>query len=167
MRQCIRVSEKNEDPAHEAEYLLSDLCARGMLLLYYDDNELIMEVTPLTISTYKYLRRAFDYTSASIDLFYFTGLYNYYREAYPRAYPVYKSLAFLFPHGDAVVGLKQLQTAALNSIVLRAEASFLLIWIYMGFEDRMPESLFYCMSLNEKFPENPLFLRFLYKESYC
>jgi hypothetical protein len=131
-----------------------------MLLLYYDDNELIMEVTPLTISTYKYLRRAFDYTSSSTDFLYFTGLYNYYREAYPRAYPVYKSLAFLFPHGDITAGLKQLQTAALNSIVLRAEASFLLIWIYMGFEDRMPESLFFCMKLNEKYPENPMFLEF-------
>jgi hypothetical protein len=160
MRECIKISEKNEDPSYAAEYLLSDLCARGMLLLYYDDNELIMEVTPLTISTYKYLRRAFDYTAASTDMFYFTGLYNYYRETYPKAYPVYKSLAFLFPHGDAVLGLKQLQTAALNSVVLRAEASFLLIWIYMGFEDRMPESLFYCMTLNEKYPGNPMFLEF-------
>jgi hypothetical protein len=160
MRQCIKISESNKNPAYEAEYLLADLCARGMLLLYYDDNELIMEVTPLTISTYKYLRRAFDFTNKSTDLFYFTGLYNYYREAYPKAYPVYKSLVFLFPHGDMAVGLKQLQTAASNSVVLRAEASFLLIWIYMGFEDRMPESLFYCSTLNEKYPQNPMFLEF-------
>lgn len=160
MRQCIKISESNKNPAYEAEYLLADLCARGMLLLYYDDNELIMEVTPLTISTYKYLRRAFEFTNTITDFYYFTGLYNYYREAYPRAYPVYKSLVFLFPHGDMAVGLKQLQKAASNSVVLRAEASFLLIWIYMGFEDRMPESLFYCKTLFEKYPQNPMFMEF-------
>src|SRR5450631_1588518 len=52
MRECIRLSELNNKPEDHAEYLLSDLCARGMLLLFYDDNDLIMEVTPLTISTY-------------------------------------------------------------------------------------------------------------------
>ncbi len=160
MRECIKVSEKNETPEHEAEFLLSDLCARGMLLMYYDDNDLIMEVTPLTISTYKHLRRAFAFTSVCTDLYYFTGLYNYYREAYPRAYPVYKSLAFLFPHGDINEGLKQLQTAARNSVVLRAESSFLLIWIYLGFENRMSESLYYCRTLHEKYPQNPLYLEY-------
>lgn len=160
MRECVKLSEKNENPEHEAEFLLSDLCARGMLLMYYDDNDLIMEVTPLTISTYKPLRRAFAFTSVCPDFYYFTGVYNYYREAYPRAYPVYKSLAFLFPHGDITVGLKQLQTAALNSVVLGAESSFLLIWIYLGFENRMPESLYYCRTLHEKYPENPLYLEY-------
>jgi hypothetical protein len=160
LRQCIKLSEANKNPSYEAEYLLSNLCARGMLLLYYDDNDLVMEVTPLTISTYKHLRRAFYFAPECTDLYYFTGVYNYYREAYPRAYPVYKSLAFLFPHGDVVIGLKQLQTAALNSVVLRAEASFLLTWIYMGFEDRMSESLFYCRTLYEKYPDNPLYLEY-------
>ena len=97
MRECIRLSEMNDNPDHEAEYLLADLCARGMLLTFYSDNDLIMEVTPLMIGTYKHLRHAFDYTSASTDLYYFTGIYKYYREAYPKIYPVYKSLAFLFP----------------------------------------------------------------------
>lgn len=158
MKECIRISEKNENPEHEAEYLLADLSARGMLLSFYSDNDLIMEVTPLTISTYKYLRRAFSFNSACMDLYYFTGIYNYYREAYPRVYPVYKSLAFLFPHGDMEKGLKQLQTAALNSLVLRAESSYLLSWIYMGFENKMGESLFYSRNLHEMYPENPLYL---------
>ena len=32
MRQCIELSETNDNPDYEAEYLLADLCARGMLL---------------------------------------------------------------------------------------------------------------------------------------
>lgn len=158
MRECIRLSEKNTNPDYEAEYLLSDLCARGMLLTFYSDNDLIMDVTPLTISTYKHLRRAFDFTSVSVDLYYFTGIYKYYREAYPKIYPVYKSLAFLFPHGDMETGLKELRTAATNSIVLRAESCFLLAWIYLNFENKLPESLHYCRTLNEKYPGNALYL---------
>ena len=158
MRECIKLSENNENPGHEAEYLLANLCARGMLLMFYEDNDLIMEVTPLTISTYKHLRRAFEFTSSSSDLFYFTGVYNYYREAYPKIYPVYKSLAFLFPHGSMETGLKQLQSASINSVVLKAESFYLLIWIYMGFENNLPESLMYCRTLYEKYPDNTLYL---------
>jgi hypothetical protein len=158
MRKCIRLSEANTTVAYEAEYLLADLCARGLLLMFYDDNDLILEVTPLTISTYKYLRRAFDFTSRCSDLYYFTGTYNYYREAYPKIYPVYKSLAFLFPHGNLEAGLKQLQKAAINSVVLNAESAYLLIWIYMGYENKLPESLYYCKTLHEKYPDNDLYL---------
>jgi hypothetical protein len=158
MHECIRLSEANTNGSSDAEYLLANLCARGMLLMFYDDNDLILEVTPLTISTYKYLRRAFDFSSSCPDLYYFTGTYNYYREAYPKIYPVYKSLAFLFPHGNMDAGLKQLRTAVTESVVLSAESASLLIWIYMGYENKIPESLYFCRSLHEKYPENPLFL---------
>jgi hypothetical protein len=158
MHECIKLAEKNNNKQYESEYLLADLCARGMLLMFYDDNDLIMEVTPLTISTYKYLRRAFNYTSGCPDLFYFTGTYNYYREAFPKAYPVYKSLAFLFPHGNIETGLKQLRSAALNSVVLRAESSYLLTWIYLNFENKLAESSFYSKALYEKYPNNSEYL---------
>jgi hypothetical protein len=157
MHECIRLSEKNTNPDYEAEYLLADLCARGMLLMFYADNDLIMEVTPLTISTYKYLRRAFDFTSACSDLYYFTGVYKYYREAYPKIYPVYKSLAFLFPHGDIETGLKELQNASLNSIVMGAESFYLLTWIYLGYENLPMESMFASKTLHEKYPGNLLY----------
>jgi hypothetical protein len=158
MHQCIKLSEANKNKDYEAEYLLADLCARGMLLMFYADNDLIMEVTPLTISTYKYLMRAFDYTAECADLYYFTGVYKYYREAYPKIYPVYKSLAFLFPHGDMVAGLQEIQKAAYNSIVMGAESFYLLIWIYLGFENMPMESLLASKTLNEKYPDNLLYL---------
>jgi len=158
LRQCIKLSETNKNPVYDAEYLLADLCARGLLLTFYSDNELVMEVIPLTISTYKYLRRSFDYCSVYSDFEYFTGVYNYYREAYPKAYPVYKSLAILFPPGDEVKGIMQIKSAALNSVALRAESYFLLSWIYLNFENKYPEGLYYCKTLHEKYPENLLYL---------
>ena len=158
MRQCIRLSETSQNPDNEAEYLLADLCARGMLLTFYSDNDLIMEVTPLTISSYKCLRRAFGFSAVCSDLYYFTGVYNYYREAYPKIYPVYKSLALFFPPGNMETGLKELQKAALNSVVLKAESYSMLTWIYLCFENKYPESLYYCKTLYEKYPGNELFL---------
>jgi hypothetical protein len=158
MRQCIKLSETNQNSDHEAEYLLADLCARGMLLTFYSDNDLILEVTPLTISSYKYLRHAFNFAAVCTDIYYFTGVYKYYREAYPKIYPVYKSLALLFPPGNMDIGLKELQKAALNSVVLRAEAYQMLAWIYLGFENKLSESSSYCRTLYENYPGNELFL---------
>jgi hypothetical protein len=157
MRQCISLSENNKDTAYEAEYLLADLCARGMLLMFYSDNDLIMEVIPLVTSTYKYLRRSFNFAPVCSDLYYFTGVYNFYREAYPKAYPVYKPIASLFPAGNSEVGIKQLHTAALKAIVLRAESYFLLTYIYLSFENSYPEALFYSSSLHELYPGNMLY----------
>jgi len=158
MHECIKLAENNINKQYEPEYLLANLCARGLLLMFYDDNDLIMEVTPLTISTYKYLRQAFNFTSDCTDLFYFTGTYNYYREAFPKAYPVYRSLAFLFPHGNIETGLKQLKSAALNSVVLRAESNYLLIWINLNFENKLAESSVYSKTLYQKYPGNSEYL---------
>lgn len=158
MRRCISLCGNNRNSAYEAEYLLTDLCARGLLLMFYADNDLIMEVIPLTTGSYQYLRRSFDFASVCEDLNYFTGLYNYYREAYPKAYPVYRPLALLFPEGDRGVGLEELKTAALNSVLLRAESYFLLTWIYLNFENNYPKALFYSKSLHELYPENVLYL---------
>jgi len=158
IHRCIRLCENSKNSSYEAEYLLADLCARGMLLMFYADNDLIMEVIPLTTGTYQYLRRSFDFTSVCTDLNYFTGLYNYYREAYPKAYPVYKPLAILFPGGDMEIGLKELKAAAINSVVLRAESYFLLTWIYLNFENNYPEALVYSKSLHELYPDNVLYL---------
>ncbi len=157
MRQCIKLCENRKDTIYEAEYLLINLSARGMLLMYYADNDLSFDVISLMPNTYGLIRKAFDFVSANVDLNYFTGLYNYYREAYPKAYPVYQPIAFLFPGGNIEIGLKQLQTAAINSVLLRAESYFLLAYIYLNFENNYPEAIFYSKSLNELYPGNILY----------
>jgi hypothetical protein len=163
MFQCIRLSESNKNPDYEAEYLLANLCARGMLLMFYDDNDLIMEVLPLTTSTYKHLKRAFDLTTICSDLLYFTGGYNYYREAYPRAYPVYKPFLMFFPSGNTELGIKELQKACANSFVLKAESYSLLSSIYLNFENKYPESLYYYRILHYQYPDNELFVNMYVK----
>lgn len=158
MRQCIRLSETHSNPGLEAENLLADLCASGMLMMYYDDNDLIMEVIPLAKSTFIHLRRAYNFTTVCQDLSYFTGLYDYYREGYPKVFPIYKSLLLPFPAGDMAKGINELKTASINSVVLGAESCSLLSSVYLNFENKYPESLYYCKTLYDQYPENVFYL---------
>jgi hypothetical protein len=158
LRKCIKVAEKSINPEYEAEYLLANLCARGFLLMYYSDNNLVMEVIPLASSSYKYMRRSFNFTTVCTDLYYFTGVYNYYIEAYPKTYPVYKPLTMMFPSGDMEAGLSQLNIAAINSVALRAESAYILTYIYENFENDYLLAFEYASSLHKQYPENARFL---------
>ena len=160
MRSCIRLCEETYNPADYPEYLLANLGARGMLLMYYADNNISEEVFPLAISTYRYIRQSFDYSSLISDFYFFTGLYNYYREAYPEAHPIYKVLALFFPKGDREKGLMEMQIAVKNSIMLKAESSFFLSHIYIGFENNYHQAYVYSKSLHELYPANIQYLAY-------
>ncbi|MBN2813505.1 MAG: hypothetical protein JXQ80_05470, partial [Bacteroidales bacterium] len=140
LRKAIELCDLPYDNRDEAEYLVSNIGARGLLLLFYADNEMSMDVIPLASSTYQYIRKAFDFTGSYDDFYFFTGLYNYYREAYPEAHPVYKPVALLFPKGDRIKGLKELQIAAKGAIVLKAEAYSFLAGIYISFEKNFQQA---------------------------
>jgi len=156
--QCIHLSGKNKVPAYEAEFLLTNLCARGLLLEYYNENNLTMDVIHMATGTYPKLRHAFDFTNGCTDLQYYTGVYNYYREAYPKANPGYKPLVFLLPSGNMQTGLKELHNAAINGVVLRAESYFLLAGIYLNFENKYQQAIYYCKTLCKLYPDNVVYL---------
>lgn len=154
MTTCISLCEKEQDPDHYAEYLLANLGARGMLLMYYADNNLQSKINPMVMDTYRYIRESFNYATVFPDFNFFTGLYNYYREAYPEAHPIYKVLAFLFPRGDKVKGLAEMQNAALNSIMLKAESLSFLSYIFLSFENNYQLALPYTKGIYELYPAN-------------
>jgi tetratricopeptide (TPR) repeat protein len=155
---CIEQCEKAKQISDEPEYLLAELGARGLLLLYYADNKLSMNVVAMASRTYNLVMHSFDYTNSYYDFYFFTGLYNYYREAYPEAYPVYKAFAILFPKGDRAKGLKELKLAAKNSLFLRAESCTFLTGIYISFENNYPSALIYSKWLHEQYPQNHQFI---------
>ncbi len=157
MTTCISLCEKEQDQNNYAEYLLSNLGARGMLLMYYADNNLQSKINPMVMNTYRYIRESFNYATVYPDFNFFTGLYNYYREAYPEAHPIYKVLAFLFPKGDKVKGIAEMQNAALNSIMLKAEAYSFMSYIFMNFENNYQRALPYTKGLYDLYPANSLY----------
>ncbi len=154
LRKCIQLCEANDNPGNEAEHLLANLSARGMLLMVYSERDLTIDVIPLAASTYKYIRESFDYTSSYSDFLFFTGLYNYTRNAYPEAYPVYKPVALLFPKGDKQLGIKELQAASRESILYKAEALSTLSGIYLSFENNYMQAYTYSKTLHEAYPAN-------------
>jgi hypothetical protein len=158
LRKCIDLCGKNKDKETEAEMLLVNLCARGFLLLFYTDNDMSFEVFPLARSTYQFVRRSFDFTASYLDLYFFTGIYNYYREAYPEAHPVYKTLAFIFPKGSKEKGLADLQIVSKKSIILKAESYAFLTDIFLYFENDFQRATFYSKSLHGLYPHNPHYL---------
>jgi hypothetical protein len=155
MRKCIELCDKNKNHDYDAEILLANLCARGLLLLYFTENNLSFEVFPIASSTYQCIKRSFEFTSTYRDLFFFTGIYNYYREAYPEAHPIYKTLAFLFPKGSKEKGIADLQAVAKSSIILKAESFTFLTDIFLSFENNYQQAAFYSKSLHQLYPENP------------
>jgi hypothetical protein len=158
MNKCIELCDKNKNPSIEAEILLVNLCARGLLLLFYTDNDMSIEVFPIAMTTYQCIRRSFNYTINYSDFYFFTGVYNYYREAYPEAHPIYRTLAFLFPTGSKTKGLEELQIVADNSIMLKAEAYTFLTEIFLSFENNSQKATFYSKSLHRIYPDNPEYL---------
>ena len=154
LRSCIQLCEKNYDQTDDPEYLLINLCARGLLLLFYSDNDLSSQVFPLATSTYPFIRDSFKVTSSYSDFYFFTGLYNYYREAYPEAHPIYKPLAILFPKGDMAKGLSELNLAGQYSIFLKAESYSFLSWIFANFENDLQQSVNHCKTLHNLYPGN-------------
>ncbi len=158
LRTGINLCSGNQYSArYEAESLLANICSRGLLLLYYNENDLTFKVITLATSTFKYILKAFDHVSVFADFYYPTGLYNYYREAYPNMNPVYKPLASLFPPGDMTRGLKELVRAAELSIFLKAESYSILAYIYAGFENDFRKALLYSGILTKKYPLNPYY----------
>lgn len=158
LRLCIQLSEKNNNPTYEAEYLFYNLCARGMLLKFYDDNSLTKDVITLATSTYRCIIRSFRFSADCSDLLYYNGVYNYYREIYPKKYPVYKPLVILFPHGNAKEGIEEIQNSAINAVMLKAESYFLLAWIYLNFENNYVQAIKYSEHLYLVYPNNILYL---------
>lgn len=149
--------EKLKLNENDTEHLLTELCSVGLLLMYYADNGLSRDVFALTPKAYKYLIKSFEFTGEYPDFYFITGLYNYYRVAYPEAHPVYKPLFIFFPQGDKKTGLIQLKIAADSAIFLKAEANTFLSGIYQSFERDPKRALIFSKKLSELYPQNLFF----------
>ncbi len=154
LRKSIQLCQASDKPDDEAEILVTSLCARGLLLLFYSDNDMSLEVFPLVTSTYPLIRKSFRFRGTYPDFYFFTGLYNYYREAYPEFNPVYRPLAALFPKGDKMLGIKEMQVASGKSIVLKAESFSFLSSIYLGYENNFEKAVYYSRLRYELYPNN-------------
>ena len=95
------------------------------------------------------------------DIMFGTGVYNYYAEAIPEKYPLLKPVMLFLPRGDKELGILQLRSAADKARYANIESMVQLISIYYTFEKQPSNAMPYARKLHERYPNNPLFTRYL------
>jgi hypothetical protein len=108
------------------------------------------------------LKNALDKTlaldSSLQDAYFGIGLYHYYAAVAPAALKMLRWLLFL-PGGDREGGLREMQRARDQGVLLRAEADFQLHWLYLWYEHQPERALELLRELDAKYPSNPIFLQ--------
>lgn len=152
-----KILDKEEDNT-EAQFL--NLMARLLIMQYYADNHQSSKVIPYVRRAYSMVKKGFKHKDEIRDFNFSTGLYNYYREAYPEKHPVYKPIAYFFKSGDKKLGLKQLEYNAKHGIFLDAESFSFLVYISLNFEGNYKKASKYTRELYQAYPNNLLYLSY-------
>jgi len=107
------------------------------------------------------LQNANDINKNNKDVIFGIGLYNYFAEYVPEAYPVVKPLMLIFPKGDKLKGLAQIKETSVNSKYAKTEAKFVLAYLNLIYEKNYTEAENYSKVLNQEYPNNPIFEKYL------
>lgn len=108
------------------------------------------------------LQKAYDINKNNKDVIFGIGMYNYFAEYVPDAYPVVKPLMIIFPKGDKIKGLNQIKETSVESKYTKTEALYVLTYLNLVYEKNFPEAEKYSTILNNEYPENPVFEKYLY-----
>lgn len=155
---CIAESEKMalkypKQPEVEFFNMMANLLLARHLS---EDGEYIKAVNH-TRKAYTFIKRGFEYKNQYAEFYFSTGLYNYYREAFPENHPMYKPFTIFFPNGNKSLGLKELEIASQKALFARPEALGFLTGIYLRDEYNLPVATKYATQLYESYPGNWLY----------
>jgi len=103
------------------------------------------------------LRRLHRRDPHNPDLLFGLGLFDYLADVVPQRYKFLRPVAALFPKGDRVRGLGELEKAASTGHFVQTEARFALYQIYDRFEKNRGQAAANLLWLRGRYPENALF----------
>ncbi len=92
------------------------------ITLYYSQQKETMKSINYAKKTYDYLRDGYTLKDTYHELYFSSGIYDFYRQQYPETHPNYRSFMWLFAEGNKAKGIKELEVAANSSIFTRIEA---------------------------------------------
>lgn len=95
------------------------------------------------------------------DIYLGTGMYNYFADIIPEEYPWTKPLLLFLPAGDKQKGIEQLTACSEHGKYANIECTYFLTQIYYSYEKEYQKALVLALSLNKRFPDNPMFHRYL------
>jgi hypothetical protein len=102
------------------------------------------------------LERALAIDPSMHDAEFGIGIYRYYADIAPAVFRFLRFL-LLLPGGDREEGLRQLERAAAEGVLVAGEAQFQIHILYLWYEKKAPQALALIRVLQERYPRNPLF----------
>jgi hypothetical protein len=158
MEETWQRSRLLKEDGNEIEGVFFELMSRAFIVMYYADNgHASMAISHLG-KIYRDIMAGFELQDRFNEFFFITGLYNYYREAYPEAHPVYKPAAIFFRKGDKTRGIEMLKYAVEETDFMHVEAALFLSLIYINFENKIDSAVWYASQLHQNYPDNGYFL---------
>jgi hypothetical protein len=165
LTRVIRDSEtmmKKYPKSPEPSYFF--MTANLMLARHHSEDGEYLSAVNEARKAFPYIKEGFSLKTSFLDYYFSTGLYNYYREAFPENHNLYKPFTFFFPEGNKEQGLKELSIAASKSIFSAAEARVFLCNIILRDYYDVPKALEHSTVLHRLFPNNWVFT-ILYAET--
>jgi tetratricopeptide (TPR) repeat protein len=153
LAQAMQDKEKNSD-----EGVFFEMTARSLLMQHYAKLGLHTKALGEARSLYSQVKQGMKMKERFNEFYFTSGIYNYYREAYPEAKPIYKPFAWIFQSGDKELGLQQLVYAGKNCVITQTQAWSFLTNIYLTYENNPYKSVEYSKELVTRFPKNRFFL---------
>jgi tetratricopeptide (TPR) repeat protein len=158
MKETWEKAQVLKERGNVIEGVFFELISRSFIVMYYADNGRSSKAISHLGKIYRDIVASFELKEKFIEYYFITGLYNYYREAYPEHYPVYKPVTMFFRKGDKKRGLEMLRYAANETYFMHVEAALFLSLIYINFEHDVDSAVSYAARLHQNFPDNGYFL---------
>lgn len=154
--QCISVATLSyESNENNYESVLFLLLARSVKARAYNAQGSTWKAVSEAKQVYTLTRVGMKNVNNFSEFKFSTGIYNYFREFFPEARPIYRPFLSFFPSGDIELGITQLEEAKNNSIFTSAEAQRYLMWIYTRKKNLEAKEIAY--DFLENYADNGLF----------
>jgi hypothetical protein len=143
--------EKNPNDLEASFFCTASL---GFLAAYEADNQNFMKAVSHARKAYAFMKIGIKNTDRQPEFLYSSGIYNYYRVAYPDLHPVIKPLMFFFEDGNKRTGLSMLEAGTRKTIFVRNESLFYYSYVFNKYEGTPHRGLPYNTQLIQQFPNN-------------
>ncbi len=158
LKQSISYSDRIlKEYSEHREAVFFKMMSHALLSLFYNDMGETLKAARQARWILKYLSIAKKEKEKLNDFYLGVGIYNYFREAFPERYPIYKPIAIFFTAGDKEKGLFQLHYTANHSLFSAAEALNFLTQIYLEYEYEKEKATEAAYELVRRYPQNRYF----------
>lgn len=107
---------------------------------------------------YGILKSGFKMAENNPDFLLTSGLYNFYIEQYPKAYPLFKPFTLFFASGNTQEGIKQLEQASEKGLFAKTEAKLYLSYMHLKYLNNPKDAYKWSEKLVMQYPNNKFFL---------